>query len=67
MKGSKALLFAGDTFPSHSCTRTCTSNKAPLPGHRAVLLVSGIILGHCRQPGVHVRGCWMVDLLLGKE
>jgi hypothetical protein len=25
------------------------------------------ILNHCRQPGDHVRGCWMVDLLLGKE
>jgi len=25
------------------------------------------ILNHCRQPGVHVRGCWVVDLLLGKE
>jgi hypothetical protein len=25
------------------------------------------ILGHCRGPGPHVRGCWMVDLLLGKE
>jgi hypothetical protein len=25
------------------------------------------ILGHCRQPGPHVRGCWVVDLLLGKE
>jgi hypothetical protein len=24
------------------------------------------ILGHCRGPGVHVRGCWVVDLLLGK-
>jgi hypothetical protein len=24
------------------------------------------ILGHCRQPGEHVRGCWVVDLLLGK-
>lgn len=23
------------------------------------------ILGHCRQPGEHVRGCWVVDLLLG--
>jgi hypothetical protein len=22
---------------------------------------------HCRQPGPHVRGCWVVDLLLGKE
>jgi hypothetical protein len=25
------------------------------------------VLGHCRQPGEHVRGCWVVDLLLGKE
>jgi hypothetical protein len=25
------------------------------------------ILAHCRQPGPHVRGCWAVDLLLGKE
>jgi hypothetical protein len=24
------------------------------------------ILGHCRSPGPHVRGCWVVDLLLGK-
>lgn len=25
------------------------------------------ILNHCRHPGVHVRGCWVLDLLLGKE
>jgi hypothetical protein len=25
------------------------------------------ILDHCRRPGEHVRGCWVVDLLLGKE
>jgi hypothetical protein len=24
------------------------------------------ILSHCRAPGPHVRGCWVVDLLLGK-
>jgi len=28
---------------------------------------NGDVLNHCRQPGVHVRGCWVVDLLLGKE
>jgi hypothetical protein len=28
---------------------------------------SADILFHCRQPGEHVRGCWVVDLLLGKE
>jgi hypothetical protein len=25
------------------------------------------ILSHCREPGVHVRGCWVVDLVLGKQ
>jgi hypothetical protein len=25
------------------------------------------ILGHCRSGGVHVRGCWVVDLVLGKS
>jgi hypothetical protein len=25
------------------------------------------ILGHCRSGGVHGRGCWVVDLVLGKK
>jgi hypothetical protein len=25
------------------------------------------ILGHCRGPGAHVRGCWLVDLVLEKK
>jgi hypothetical protein len=25
------------------------------------------LFNHCRQPGEHVRGCWVVDLLLGKN
>jgi hypothetical protein len=24
------------------------------------------ILGHCRGPGPHVRGCWVVDFVLAK-
>jgi hypothetical protein len=24
------------------------------------------VLGHCREPGEHVRGCWVLDALLGK-
>ena len=24
------------------------------------------ILDHCKSPGPHVRGCWVVDLILGK-
>ena len=25
------------------------------------------LLAHSQVPGTHVRGCWLVDLLLGKE
>jgi len=25
------------------------------------------VLDHCRGPGPHARGCWVVDLLLGKQ
>jgi hypothetical protein len=25
------------------------------------------VLAHCRGPGPHVRGCWVVDLVLGKQ
>ena len=25
------------------------------------------ILAHCREPGEHVRGCWVLDLLLGRK
>ncbi|HEX3149646.1 MAG TPA: hypothetical protein VHR66_16340 [Gemmataceae bacterium] len=25
------------------------------------------VLSHCRGEGPHVRGCWVVDLVLGKE
>jgi hypothetical protein len=24
------------------------------------------MLAHCRGPGPHARGCWVVDLLLGR-
>jgi len=24
------------------------------------------IIKHCQDPGPHVRGCWVVDLVLGK-
>jgi hypothetical protein len=29
--------------------------------------VDEAVLDHCRTDGPHVRGCWVVDLLLGKE
>jgi hypothetical protein len=27
----------------------------------------GAVLDHCRRPGPHARGCWVVDQILGKE
>ncbi|WP_439623788.1 hypothetical protein [Gemmata sp.] len=27
---------------------------------------SADVLTHCRGPGPHARGCWVVDLVLGK-
>jgi hypothetical protein len=30
-------------------------------------LTDASLLGHLRGPGAHVRGCWAIDLLLGKE
>jgi hypothetical protein len=42
-----------------------------LPALAEALLDAGChderIMSHCREPGPHVRGCWVVDLLLGKE
>jgi hypothetical protein len=28
---------------------------------------SELVLAHCRGPGQHIRGCWVIDLLLGWE
>jgi hypothetical protein len=25
------------------------------------------LIQHCREPGVHVRGCWALDIILGKQ
>ena len=25
------------------------------------------VLGHCRKPGVHVRGCWVIDFILNQS
>ena len=24
------------------------------------------VLNDCREPGTHVRGCWVIDLVLGR-
>jgi hypothetical protein len=35
-------------------------------GTQALWLYNADILNHCREPGVHVRGCWAVDMLTGR-
>jgi hypothetical protein len=29
--------------------------------------INADILNHCRGPGPHAHGCWVLDLLLGKS
>jgi hypothetical protein len=42
-----------------------------MPGLAGALEGSGCddasIRDHCRRPGEHVRGCWVIDLLLSKD
>ena len=60
--------------------QTTYENRAPPTGHldpeRLDILVDALkeagcgnadILAHLRGPGLHVKGCWAVDLVLGKE
>jgi hypothetical protein len=48
-----------------------TSTVVAMPILADALRVAGCdnadILDHCRNEGSHVRGCWVVDLVLGKE
>jgi hypothetical protein len=30
-------------------------------------VVEDAVLAHARQPGEHIRGCWLLDWLLGKR
>jgi hypothetical protein len=46
-------------------------NFSPMPILADALQDAGCdnedILNHCRQPGAHVRGCWVVDAVLDKK
>jgi len=43
----------------------------PRPGLADALEEAGCddadVHAHCRGPGPHVRGCWVVDLIIGKS
>ena len=64
----------------HECAFVGDSDSDVLAGRLACVPVIGYAnkpvkadalmeetLNHCRQPKEHVRGCWVLDLLLGKQ
>jgi hypothetical protein len=65
------LSFAGGTIPG--LARAIYEERAfdRLPVLADALEDAGCtdaaILEHCRGPGEHARGCWVIDLLLGKS
>jgi hypothetical protein len=65
------LAWSGGTVPRMA--QAIYDNRAfdRLPNLADALEEAGCtnpdILAHCRQPREHVRGCWLVDLLLGKS
>ncbi|MBP3960507.1 hypothetical protein J8F10_35225 [Gemmata sp. G18] len=51
------------------CTRTASLARPPILADalQDAGCDSADVLEHVRGPGPHVRGCWVVDLVLGKE
>ena len=77
---SSATPFAPSPSPAvlHRHRRDMGAARCTSPASSAVMPIladalqdagcdSADILDHCRGPGPHVRGCWVVDLVLGKE
>lgn len=57
--------FRSATAPCVRCGVQWATDAHRAVGKRCVADTD--ILAHLRGPGPHVRGCWVVDLLLGKE
>jgi hypothetical protein len=64
------LAWHGGTVPKMAAAIYEGSRFEELPILADALEEAGCadaaILAHCRQPGDHARGCWLVDLLIGK-
>jgi len=64
------LAWNGGTVPAIACRVYAERAFHDLPILADALEDAGCanadILAHCRGGGEHVRGCWVVDLLLGK-
>ena len=68
------MPLSSQTRPRVGLFATCLMNLfRPSLGFAAVKLLEDAgctdsqILDHLRSPGPHVRGCWVVDLVLGKS
>src|SRR5262249_4681038 len=66
------LAVLADALEEAGCVRRpcliCAVERARGgPGEIRCGCVESDLLAHLRSPGPHVRGCWAVDLLLGKE
>ena len=72
--------FRSVTFSPSWCTPTVVARASQMYGSQDVgampILADALqdagcdsadVLDHCRGPGPHVRGCWVVDLVMGKQ
>lgn len=57
------VRLASEIYEGRSFDRMCVLADAL----EAAGCTDTVILGHCRSADPHVRGCWVLDLLLGKE
>jgi hypothetical protein len=60
---STVVSLAGGTYANRAFDRMPILADALMDAG----CVEEVILGHCRGPGPHVRGCWVVDAVLGKS
>jgi hypothetical protein len=65
------LAWNGGTVPRLAATISETRGFDQMPVLADALEEAGCtdadVLRHCREAGVHVRGCWVLDQLLGRE
>jgi hypothetical protein len=65
------LAWNGGTIPNLARTMYASKRFRDLPILGDALEEAGCtdetVLAHCRGPGPHVRGCWVVDWILEKE
>jgi hypothetical protein len=67
-KGDRVALLARASYDS--CRSPAGTLDAALFANLADMLgragcTDPVLLNHCRRPGEHVRGCWVLDLILG--